>query len=454
MTPARKGVGAMLIAYVILFALIGATLGVVLLGGDRSQAVISLRPAPTPAPAAKSDAKPATTAPAAAATSTATPQAPVKTAEPAPLKLPAAAPPPPAPAQAQPKPDGATPTAAAAATEPNPSEPEKPAEAPQTAAMTRASLYPPPPPEKPDPTKVAAGAPEKSASQVAAASPGKALIPSAMLEPGPHGPLPRIAPDGRLPWIVNNGRFDHGTRKPRIGIVLAGLGLNPQVTEDAIVQLPPEITLAFVPYAPDLQRWVELARQFGHEVLLSLPLESGSAADPGLGPRMLSTQASSAENLDRLRWVLSRTSGYVGVLTWEGEKLMGSGQQIVPVLQEIASRGLMIVDSRQARSNVVQQQADALGLPFAKSRGFLDAEAGVAALDRNLQQLESLSQRAGFGVAMAVAFPDNVKRLVDWSRTVGQRGFALAPITGVSECKDLCQRRVARHGEAVSDAGR
>ena len=75
-------------------------------------------------------------------------------------------------------------------------------------------------------------------------------------------------------------------------------------------------------------------------------------------------------------------------------------------------------------------------------------------LDRNLQQLESLSQRAGFGVAMAVAFPDNVKRLVDWSRTVGQRGFALAPITGVSECKDLCQRRVARHGEAVSEAGR
>jgi len=451
MTPARKGVGAMLIAYVILFTLIGAALGVVLLGGDRSQAIVSLRPAPTQAPASKSEANRTTAAP--SGTTTATAQSPGKTSEAAPLTLPAAAPPPPPSVPAQSKPDDAT-DSGAAATEPKPPEPDKPAEAPQIAAMTRASLYPPPPPEKPDPTKAAASEPQKSAPQVAAASPGKALMPSSMLEPGPHGPLPRIAPDGRLPWIVNNGRFDHGTRKPRIGIVLAGLGLNSQVTEDAIVQLPPEITLAFVPYAPDLPRWIELARQFGHEVLLSLPLESGSAADPGLGPRMLSTQASSAENLDRLRWVLSRASGYVGVLTWEGEKLMGSGQQILPVLQELASRGLMVVDSRQARSNVVQQQADALGLPFAKSLGFLDAEAGVAALDRNLQQLENLSQRSGFGVAMAVAFPDNVKRLVDWSRTVGQRGFALAPITGVSECKDLCQRRVARHGEAVSEAGR
>ena len=452
MTPSRKGVGAMLFAYVILFTLIGATVGVVLLGGDRSQAIVSLRPAPTATPASKPEATRTTATP--VGTTAATAQPPSKASEAAPLKLPAAAPPPPPPVPAQSKPDGATDSGAAAATEPTPPQPDKQAETPQAAAMTRASLYPPPPPEKPDPTKFAASAPPKSAPQVAAASPIKALMPPAMLEPGPHGPLPRIAPDGRLPWIVNNGRFDHGTRKPRIGIVLAGLGLNPQVTEDAIVQLPPEITLAFVPYAPDLPRWVELARQFGHEVLLSLPLESGSAADPGLGPRMLSTQSSSAENLDRLRWVLSRASGYVGVLTWEGEKLMGSGQQILPVLQELASRGLMVVDSRQARSNVVQQQADALGLPFAKSRGFLDAEAGVAALDRNLQQLESLSQRAGFGVAMAVAFPDNVKRLVDWSRTVGQRGFALAPITGVSECKDLCQRRVARHGEAVSEAGR
>ncbi len=430
MTMARKGAGALLIAYVILFALIAATLGVVLLGRDRSETVVSLRPANAAVTASPAASRPAETTPGSATRAI----------------PPAAAPPPKAvePA-ARPAPPTEPPAATSTAAVPAPA-PDKPVPAPEP--PPRATLYPPPPPEKPAPPSPAA---DKPATSVAAAG---GPTPTALLEEGPYGPLPRIGPDGRLPWILNNSRFDHGTRKPRIGLIVTGLGLSPQVTEDAIVQLPAEITLAFVPYAPELQRWIALARQFGHEVLISLPLEGGTDADQGLGPRMLSTQASSSENLDRLRWVLSRANGYVGVVTWEGEKLLGNGQQIIPVLQEIAGRGLMVVDSRQARSNVVQQQADTLGLPFAKSRGFLDSEPGVAALDRNLQQLESLTQRAGFGVAMAVAFPDNLRRLVDWSRTVAQRGFVLAPITGVTECKDLCQQRVARHGAAVSKAGR
>ncbi len=431
---ARKGVGAMLIAYVILFLLIAAVLGVVLLGRDKNEAVVSLS---APAIAA---VRPTATAPAPPPVAAAKPdgqQAPT-------LALPPVTPPtaPTPPAAAQPAaepPKAAEPPPASAA-------PPPPPPAPNTAVLP--SLYPPPPPEKPKP-------PAKTAAAVTdapAAVQGRALTPAALQEPGPYGPLPRIAPDGRLPWIINNSKFDHGTRKPRLGIVLTGLGLNPQTTEDAIVRLPPEITLAFVPYAENLPRWIQLAREFGHEVLISLPMESDSAADAGLGPRVISSQASAQENLDRLRWILSRSPGYVGVVTWEGEKFLASGQQAVPVLQELALRGLLVVDSRQAKSNIVQQQADLLGLPFAKSRGFLDSEQGVAALDRNLQQLEAIAQRAGFGLAMAVAFPDTVKRLVDWSKTVGQRGFVLAPITGVSECKELCQQKVARHAAAISTA--
>lgn len=442
-TTARKGVGAMLIAYVVLFLLIAAVLGVVLLGRDKNEAVVSLRlpsaAAAIPAPAATSPAasqpSPAIRPEPQRAPAVALPPAPAPSTPPAVAAVP---PPQPAPAVEAPKAPEPAPAPAPAPT------PEPPA----PSAATLPSLYPPPPPEKPkSPTKAAA-----AVSDAPAPIQGRALMPAALLEAGPYGPMPRIAPDGRLPWIINNGRFDHGTRKPRLGIILTGLGLNAQTTEDAIVRLPPEITLAFVPYAENLPRWIQLAREFGHEVLISLPLESDGAADAGLGPRMMSTQASAQENLDRLRWLLSRSTGYVGVVTWEGEKFLGAGQQAVPVLQELALRGLLVVDSRQARSNIVQQQADVLGLPFAKSRGFLDSEQGVAALDRNLQQLEAITQRAGFGLAMAVAFPDTVKRLVDWSKTVGQRGFILAPVTGLSECKELCQQRVARHAAAISTA--
>ena len=426
----------MLIAYVILFLLIAAVLGIVLLGRDKNEAVVNLR-----APAAVATKQ----TPAAAGPATSTPAtAPIAITKPEPQPAaPAAAataaiPPAVAPPAAEP-PKTADPSPAPAPP------PDKPA--PSAAALP--SLYPPPPPEKPKPPARTVAA---ATTDAPAPVQGRALTPAALLEAGPYGPLPRIAPDGRLPWIINNSKFDHGTRKPRLAIILTGLGLNAQTTEDAIIRLPPEITLAFVPYAENLPRWIQLAREFGHEVLISLPMESEGAADTGLGPRVITSQAGAQENLDRLRWILSRSPGYVGVVTWEGEKFLGSGQQAIPVLQELALRGLLVVDSRQARSNIVQQQADLLGLPFAKSRGFLDSEQGVAALDRNLQQLEVITQRSGFGLAMAVAFPETVKRLVDWSKTVGQRGFVLAPITGVSECKDLCQQRVARHAAAISTA--
>lgn len=433
-TAARKGVGAMLIAYVILFLLIAAVLGIVLLGRDKNEAVVNLR-----APAAVV-AKPASAANGPAASTPAT----------APLTIPKPEPQPAAPTAAAP---AAVPAVASPAAEPpkvaEPAPaPAPPPDRPAPSAAALPSLYPPPPPEKPKPPAKAVAA----AIDAPAPVQGRALTPAALLEAGPHGPLPRIASDGRLPWIVNNSKFDHGTRKPRLAIILTGLGLNAQTTEDAIIRLPPEITLAFVPYAESLPRWIQLAREFGHEVLISLPMESEGAADAGLGPRVISSQAGAQENLDRLRWILSRSPGYVGVVTWEGEKFLGNGQQAVPILQELALRGLLVVDSRQARSNIVQQQADVLGLPFAKSRGFLDSEQGVAALDRNLQQLEVITQRSGFGLAMAIAFPETVKRLVDWSKTVGQRGFVLAPITGVSECKELCQQRVARHAAAISTA--
>jgi polysaccharide deacetylase 2 family uncharacterized protein YibQ len=274
-----------------------------------------------------------------------------------------------------------------------------------------------------------------------------------LAENGPYGPLPHISADGRLPWIVNDARFDHRTRTPRISVLVVGLGFDARVTEDAIVKLPPEISLGFLPYAENLDRWTKLARDFGHEVLISLPMQSADpATQQALGPRVMSPDASPAENLDRLRWLMARAGNYIGFVTWEGDAFLANENASRPVLAEIAGRGLMVVDSRMAKPNTVQQLAGPLGLPFAKSRGFVDEPRDAESIDANLATLEELAKRNNFAMAMAVAFPVSIDRLVNWSRTVAQRGFVLAPVTGVTQCTDLCQTRVQRHAAAVAAA--
>ena len=62
--------------------------------------------------------------------------------------------------------------------------------------------------------------------------------------------LPRIAQDGRMPMQLYAAGFDQSSRRPRVGLLLAGVGLNQADSDAAIRALPGGITLAFSPYAP------------------------------------------------------------------------------------------------------------------------------------------------------------------------------------------------------------
>lgn len=419
----RSGSGRslLLIGYIVVFVLLAGVVGLVLMHHRQqpSNWISIQQPAPPASAPSPATATLPPTAPAAAIV-----------LAPAPISI---APPKPVPAPAPP-----------------------PAVEPQSAlAPVGADGYPPPPPEKPifarPSSELATAKPppgsDDRTTTPAGTAPDSGNTPSAK---SAYGPLPHIAANGLLPWIVNDGRFDHLTRIPRIAVLVVGLGFDAGATEDAIVKLPAEVSLGFLPYTPNLARWTKLARNFGHEVLIGLPLDSGDPkTQQALGPRMLSPKLDTAENLDRLRWVLAQATDYIGLVTWNGEAFLADADAVRPVLREISNRGLMVVDSRMAPPNTIQDQADGIGLPFAKSRGFIDDPRDAASIDANLSRLEDMARQNRFALAMAVAFPVSIDRLVNWSRTVTQRGFVLSPITGVTQCTELCQARVRRHAAAV-----
>jgi len=110
-----------------------------------------------------------------------------------------------------------------------------------------------------------------------------------MTQMTPTGPLPMISPTGMAAANAYARPFV-SSGKPMVALIVGGLGLNAKTTREAIETLPPEVTLSFVPYANNLQTWVDLARQHGHEVLIEIPMQPSNypANDPGpqtlLGP--------------------------------------------------------------------------------------------------------------------------------------------------------------------------
>ena len=136
----------------------------------------------------------------------------------------------------------------------------------------------------------------------------------------PDGLLPKICVDGRRPWQVYARPFNNSEPRPRVAIVLSGLGLSSAATESAIQGLPGGVTLAFHPYADNLQQWINLARAAGHEVLINLPLEPLDYPKDDPGPQALFTAFKPVENIERLNWALSRVTGYTGVSTHMGSR--------------------------------------------------------------------------------------------------------------------------------------
>ena len=67
--------------------------------------------------------------------------------------------------------------------------------------------------------------------------------------------------------------FDSSTRRPRVGLLLAGVGLNQAESEAAIRALPGGVTLAISPYAQNTAKLLGAARSAEHEYLLSIPME-------------------------------------------------------------------------------------------------------------------------------------------------------------------------------------
>ena len=125
----------------------------------------------------------------------------------------------------------------------------------------------------------AAGSPARRPTRIESAT--VAVDPS-LIEHGPFGPLPRIGPDGRRPLFAYARPFNFEDARPKVAVLILGLGLRAELFEAALA-LPGPIGLQLSPYAPDLPALVERARRAGHEVLLDLPMEPADypASDPG-----------------------------------------------------------------------------------------------------------------------------------------------------------------------------
>ena len=208
------------------------------------------------------------------------------------------------------------------------------------------------------------------------------------------------------------------SRRPRVGLLLAGIGMNQADSEAAIHDLPGGVTLAFSPYASRLAA-VAGGRAAGRPRIPAVDPDgaAGLPAERCRAARADDQPVAGGEPARGCDWALARIAGYVGVTdalgALRGERFAGVAEQMDPVLAQIGQRGLLYVDPRPAGAGGAIRPAACLE-PRRRSG---DRRAGMRSIDAEAGRSWSTSA-SDKGSALGLAGAprrSTVQRIAAWA---------------------------------------
>jgi polysaccharide deacetylase 2 family uncharacterized protein YibQ len=250
-----------------------------------------------------------------------------------------------------------------------------------------------------------------------------------LVEQSSFGPLPKVGKNGLRPLdaYARPARFGPYGGKPRIVVIIGGMGISQTSTQRAINKLPPDVTFAFAPYGGSLDRWVARSRKAGHEVLLQVPMEPFGYPETKAGPHTLLTSAKAKQNADSLKWTLSRMTSYTGVMNYMGARYLGNSAAVKPFLTELTNRGLMFVDDGTSDSSQTLSVGAEVGAHVVSADIVIDRVRSRRQIVRSLEFLEKKARADGIAIGVASAFRTSIDEIANWIIEVEKRGFAVVP---------------------------
>ncbi len=252
----------------------------------------------------------------------------------------------------------------------------------------------------------------------------------ALVEQSPTGPLPVRGADGLRPMDAYAVGWS-GARGARIALVIGGLGLSQTGSMEAIDKLPQEITLGFAPQGNSLQRWMQAARQNGHELVLQLPMEPFDYPRVNPGRNTLTVDDGAKKNLASLLWALSRMTNYAGVMNYMGARFTAETEAFSPVLGEIGRRGLYYLDDGTSARSQADRIAESDAVPFAAADVLIDAAQDRGAILDRLDELERIARAKGSAIGTGSAFAVTVDAVAAWANEVKKRGIEIVPVSAL-----------------------
>ncbi|QIR16006.1 divergent polysaccharide deacetylase family protein [Shewanella aestuarii] len=189
-----------------------------------------------------------------------------------------------------------------------------------------------------------------------------------------------------------------------LAIIIDDIGY--RQTDEAVLSLPPSITLSVLPHTPLGQRLALAGHQKGHEIMLHIPMQALSGNE--LGPGGLTNDMSEEQVKSEITSAFNNIPFARGANNHMGSLLTQLTEPMQWVMQSLKIQQAYFVDSVTTSYSKASTAARDVGVPLLQRQVFLDNDVHHQALEKQFKQIIQFAKQEGNLVAIAHPYPETV----------------------------------------------
>jgi polysaccharide deacetylase 2 family uncharacterized protein YibQ len=216
--------------------------------------------------------------------------------------------------------------------------------------------------------------------------------------------------------------------KARMAIIIDDMGISPAYSRRVMESLPPDVTLAFLPYAPKTPDLARIAKAKGHELMIHVPM-AALKEDQDLGDMALRRGMTPPDITAELERMMAVFSGYQGINNHMGSYLTQDKDAMSAVMSVLKTNNLFFVDSKTSPQSVAGEIARQAGVRYAARDVFIDHEPTAEFVTSSLHTAEKMALKRGQAVIIGHPKAVTIEGLKKWIPTLKDKGIEIVPVS-------------------------
>ncbi|MCP3850406.1 MAG: divergent polysaccharide deacetylase family protein [Gammaproteobacteria bacterium] len=227
-----------------------------------------------------------------------------------------------------------------------------------------------------------------------------------------------------------------------VAIIIDDLGYKFKQDQRAI-NLPGQVTYAFLPHTPHLNKLTQSAHEKGRDIMLHLPMQA-KLDTLYLGPGALLKNMPEAEFRQSVLKSIKSVPHIKGINNHMGSLITSQESSMNWLMDEISKTDLYFVDSRTTAKTLAEKKANQFHIKNTRRNIFLDHELNRPAIEFQFDRLIKLAKKKGSAVAIGHPFKETLDVLEEKIPQLKAEGIHLVPVSKLIYHQNL-MRSIAKN---------